>query len=65
MQTALEQDFVDIIEEGHAVALGNGGRFVHTPQAIGGHRHALVIELGARAAYDLIFGYDGPTKEAN
>ena len=64
MDTYLDA-FKRAIEEGNAVATRpeSSGHVVGVMPVESG-RHALVIELGARAAYDLIFGYDGPTVEA-
>ena len=58
MESAIE-DFTEAVEAGYAVS--TFGRTPQVQKVWDGHRHALVIELGARAAYDLIFGYDGPT----
>ena len=55
-------DFVDAIDDGHAVSTrGERSGVIGVMPVVASHRNALVIELGARAAYDLIFGYDGPT----
>lgn len=60
MENAIDY-FVDSINEGKAVSVMGQTELAVTP-IVRTERGAFVIELGARAAYDLIFGYDGPTK---